>query len=355
MAMIRGPQAEWQRPLSTDDNYSLWMGMEVGCQVLGIEPERMLEVAGLAHLPKTNGEVFGTARQFFDAWNALVSLVERPDFITDLGVTIARGPVIPVFFAFTCAPDLETGIRRLARYKSLLGPTQARAYRQDGRLWIEYHSADPDHDIPSLLAALHLVYSCEATRLATARPVQPLAARLNGSTADRHAIAAHLGVMPEAAEISAIAYALEDARRPFVSANARLWEDFEKDLDRQHESQRNIASMRARVRASLLALFATGRSSAADVCRDLGLSRSSLQRALRAEDTTFQAVLDDTREDLAKRYLTKSNLQVAEIASLLAYRDPNSFTRSFRRWTGMAPNALREGDAGSDEATSNLH
>lgn len=326
--------------------------MEVGCKILGIEPERMLEAAGLAHLPRTQGEVFVSARQFFDAWDALVSLVERPNFITNLGVTIARGPVIPVFFAFTCAPDLETGIRRLARYKSLLGPTQARAYRQDEQLWIEYHSADPDHDIPSLLAALHLVYSCEATRLATARPVQPVAARLNGARADRHAIAAHLGVMPESADISAIAFSLEDARRPFISANARLWEDFEKDLDRQLESQRNKASMPARVRASLLELFAIGRSSAADVCRDLGLSRSSLQRALSAENTTFQAVLDDTREDLAKRYLTKSNLQVAEIASLLAYRDPNSFTRSFRRWTGLAPNALRE-DAAPADHTSN--
>jgi AraC-like DNA-binding protein len=47
---------------------------------------------------------------------------------------------------------------------------------------------------------------------------------------------------------------------------------------------------------------------------------------------------------MAIRYLTKTTLRADEIASILAYRDANSFSRSFRRWTGLSPVAFREAD-----------
>jgi AraC-like DNA-binding protein len=91
------------------------------------------------------------------------------------------------------------------------------------------------------------------------------------------------------------------------------------------------------------------------VAQALGISRSTLQRSLREEGTSYQAVLDATRRDMAIRYLTKTTLRADEIASVLAYRDANSFSRSFRRWTGQAPVAFREeaarskGQAGETE------
>jgi AraC-like DNA-binding protein len=76
----------------------------------------------------------------------------------------------------------------------------------------------------------------------------------------------------------------------------------------------------------------------------LGISRSTLQRRLREEGTSYQEVLDATRRDLAIRYLTKTTLRADEIANVLAYRDANSFSRSFRRWTGLSPLAFRQAD-----------
>lgn len=100
--------------------------------------------------------------------------------------------------------------------------------------------------------------------------------------------------------------------------------------------------MSAKVSSALLTQLPLGKADVVTVCQELSVSRSTLQRRLRDEDTTFQQILDTTRKDLALRYLTKSSLANEEISFLLAYSDPNSFFRSFRRWTGLSPSEVRE-------------
>jgi len=327
--------------VSTSETYSLAMGTDVCCRILGIDPASMLHAAGLTHLRAHGGKLRVSAAQFFEAWNALDSLSERPDFVTYLGVNIARGPVIPVFFALSCAPDLDTGLVRLSHFKSLLGPTRMHVYRDRDGLRVEYDSADASLEVPPSLGALHLVYSVEAARLATAHRVVPVSAAFKAPEDERRQIAGHLGVMPEYGHTATLTYSPEDSRRRFISENPDLWQDFEQDLRQQLAAQRSASSMAARVRATLMELFPTGRANAKDVCASLAVSRSTLQRGLRSEETTFQEVLDATRRELAIRYLTKSDLRILEIASMLGYRDANSFTRSFGRWTGRSPADFR--------------
>ncbi len=84
----------------------------------------------------------------------------------------------------------------------------------------------------------------------------------------------------------------------------------------------------------------------AHICGRLKLSRSTLLRRLGDEGVTFQSLLDETRKELAIRYLLKSELNNQQIAHLVGYRDPNAFQRAFRKWTGMTPQDLRSGQMG---------
>ena len=77
------------------------------------------------------------------------------------------------------------------------------------------------------------------------------------------------------------------------------------------------------------------------ICGRMKLSRSTLLRRLDDEGITFQSLLDETRKELAIRYLVKSDLTNQQIAHLVGYRDPNAFQRAFRKWTGMTPQDLR--------------
>ncbi|ARE84728.1 putative HTH-type transcriptional regulator [Roseovarius mucosus] len=328
--------------MDSPQTYSLFMGTDVSCRILGIDPQVMLETAGLANLAQDRSELRVTAGQYFDAWNTIARLSPRRDFVPYLGVAISRGPVIPVFFTLSCAPNLETGLTRLAQFKSLLGPTRMQVFKDGQLLRAEYDSVDIHSPMPPSLGALQLVCMLENIRGATAHFVCPVAAGFDGSEEERRQIASHLGIMPERSATTFVTFSPEDAKRRFISENPALWADVEADLKLQLAAQNDPLPAAARVRAALADLMLSGRTGAEDVAISLGISRSTLQRRLRQEKTSFQAELDATRRDIAIRYLTKTTLGVDAIALVLAYRDASSFSRSFRRWTGQAPGAFRQ-------------
>ena len=328
--------------MDNSQTYSLFMATDVACRILGVDPKVMLETAGLGGLALGKTEARVTAQQYFDCWNTMKVLSPRPDYVPYLGVAISRGPVIPVFFTLSCAPDMETGLMRLAQFKALLGPTVMRVFWDGGLLRLEFESVDARVPMPPSLGALQLVVAVENIRGATAHLMCPVAAGFDGSEEERRMIAGHLGIMPERSHAAYLAFSPEDAKRRFISENTSLWADIEADLKLQLLAQNERWPMADRVRGALVDLMPAGRTGAEDVAEVLGISRSTLQRRLREESTSYQAVLDATRRDMAIRYLTKTNLRADEIANVLAYRDANSFSRSFRRWTGKAPVAFRE-------------
>lgn len=85
--------------------------------------------------------------------------------------------------------------------------------------------------------------------------------------------------------------------------------------------------------------LAGGEPTAEAAARALGMSLRNLQRRLREEGTTYREALKGTREEMARAHLEERRTTVTEIAFLLGFSDPNSFSRAFRRWTGQSPRA----------------
>jgi AraC-like DNA-binding protein len=82
------------------------------------------------------------------------------------------------------------------------------------------------------------------------------------------------------------------------------------------------------------------------IAAELAMSGRQLQRVLQAEGTTYQALLDEARRDLALARLRLPGTTAAEVALLLGYSEAGAFTRAFRRWTGTTPGAYAAGAAG---------
>ena len=77
------------------------------------------------------------------------------------------------------------------------------------------------------------------------------------------------------------------------------------------------------------------------VAKRMGMSERTLQRRLRAQGTSFQALTERTRERLARQYLAMSDMPIYTVAEQLGYADASSFHRAFRRWSGHAPVEFR--------------
>lgn len=78
------------------------------------------------------------------------------------------------------------------------------------------------------------------------------------------------------------------------------------------------------------------------VAKQLFMSERTLRRRLKDEETSFQQVLDQVRYQLATEYLTNTQLPVTEVARLVGFSDATNFRRSFKRWSGTQPSALRQ-------------
>jgi AraC-like DNA-binding protein len=72
-----------------------------------------------------------------------------------------------------------------------------------------------------------------------------------------------------------------------------------------------------------------------------GMSARSFQRQLKEEGASFSDLLADTRRTETVKRLKERNLTIAAIASDLGYSDQATFTRAFRRWTGVRPSRFR--------------
>lgn len=68
------------------------------------------------------------------------------------------------------------------------------------------------------------------------------------------------------------------------------------------------------------------------------MSVRTLNRTLAAEGTTYRALLDQLRHELATRHLADDRISIAEVAFLLGF----SFYRAFKRWTGRTPVEFRQ-------------
>jgi AraC-like DNA-binding protein len=81
-----------------------------------------------------------------------------------------------------------------------------------------------------------------------------------------------------------------------------------------------------------------------DMAHRLGIPVRTLQRRLRESGLSYSGLVEQTRHELACRLLDKPDAKAATVARALGYSDPSSFSRAFRRWTGISPRAYRNRD-----------
>jgi AraC-like DNA-binding protein len=95
------------------------------------------------------------------------------------------------------------------------------------------------------------------------------------------------------------------------------------------------------VRRVINSLLPTRNCTAKTVAECMGYSLRTLQRKLQAENTSFQAQLDQVRRELAISCLEQPRYRLTDIGELLGFAELSVFSRTFKRWFGVTPSQWR--------------
>ena len=321
-------------------------GMVVGLQRQGKPVGPYLEEAGIdvALLDETSARV--TGEQYVTLFRLLVNRMED-DGLGFYSRALRPGSFRLIVQSALGAPTLEVGMRRIARTFSLLQDDVALVPVREGPLagWLLKFSGDalqqPQFMHEMLLRIYWLLLGwliarrLPAVRFDLAFEAPPYA----GSYRNVLPAPIHFGQPHSAFWIDA--KALDEPVRRDMKALQAFMTDVQWNIVLPRRKDDDLV---ARVRLLLQAAGPTwpGLAETADA---MHMSASTLQRHLAAEGTTFQALKDDLRRDLAISRLIASPVPLAQLASELGFSDSAAFQRAFKSWTGSPPGAYRRKSA----------
>ena len=319
---------------------SIALAITRAAQHYGVDCDKFFAKAGIDAEATKNPN----ARYPDPAINRLIELAaaetKDPAFGVTAGLYIAPTSLHALGFSLLASETLLAALQRLVRYFRIASDAtvfEIAKNKQDYTVSLEFLNFVPDERID-----LTLVLLLELCR-------NLLGSELRGSrlrlAADRACIIDALqdryGI-----EVEACAAAIElvfdriEAEKVLPTGNAELAYQNDKivaDYLARFDSNR----LSERVRAIFMDRMVTGKFSEEQIAQQLDLSLRSLQRRLRAERTSYQQLLDETRLELALQYINRTQLSVSQIAPLLGFSDSSNFNRAFKRWLGLPPSRYR--------------
>lgn len=135
---------------------------------------------------------------------------------------------------------------------------------------------------------------------------------------------------------------------PISEANAQLHRVLEDYL-----SNRSLAftdDYCGQIRDLIKQAMSTGDCSIERVANFLAVNKRTLQRQLKAHDTSYRDLLEEVRFDLARRYLRESNGSLSTLADMLCYSSLSALSTAFRHRFGVSPREWKQQQAHAEYA-----
>lgn len=208
---------------------------------------------------------------------------------------------------------------------------------QRGSFWLEDRRADPNA-FPELTESTLARFVCSVERQFGG---PPLAKAVEVTHRDPGYSADYERILRAPVRFSAQRNGLlidnAWAARNTGRSNRYVFGVFSQRAEALMKSLESVRTVRGRVESALIPILHTGKTDMARLARELGLSRPTLYRQLKAEGVSYLSLLDDLRHRMALHYLDGQKVSVSQTAYLVGFSDPSAFSKAFKRWTGASP------------------
>ncbi len=132
-----------------------------------------------------------------------------------------------------------------------------------------------------------------------------------------------------------------DLERSIPLADENLYKQFDRMLDAVMESESSEKPYTLVTKRMILNKLKASIPKINELAREQALSVRALQQHLKLEGTSYRQILQSSRKDLAIHYLSNSKQSMVNIAFLIGFADLASFSKNFKKWTGLSPTEYR--------------
>jgi AraC-like DNA-binding protein len=310
----------------------------------GVDADELLQRFELPPAIETHPDVEIELEKFNTLVDAIATKLGDPFFGIHVAVRYRRGAYQMVEFVFRNSPDLRGAMRRLARYGTLVNPTSAFSFRETGSTGALSHRFEGlGRHANEFTIALVYRTAREITREAWTPDAVWFA---HAAPADTSELASIFGTerirFGEGSNGLLVGRKALDAT--FTGADPALLRVLETEMARQAPtpamatSSQIVADTEHAVRMTL----ELGVPRIERIAQSLNISPRTLQRRLGDAGTSFQQIVEQTRERLARHLVERTELSSTQMAFLLGYANLTAYLRAFKRWTGNSPQAFRK-------------
>lgn len=275
-----------------------------------------------------------------ELWRRSAELTKDPEFGLKVGARVGPGDFFVLGHAWLASDTLHDGMQRLCRFINVLSTIGGHmCIRSHGDSYVLAETGDQRLVDPQQVAMdaghMALLRLCD---FVTPKKVRPLSVALRQPASASQVNYENFLECPVSfgAEVEVWTFASSDVEAPLsgavpdvADATDRIAETYIASLDE--------GAVAHDVRQALIQTLPSGHVDQETIAQRLYRSRSTLQRQLGAEGTSYREILESTRQALAEKYLQDGEYTQAQVAFMVGFSDQSNFARAFKRWTGMSP------------------
>ena len=241
---------------------------------------------------------------------------------------------IPSFFAALSSKNGLEGLKRLAKYKKLIGPVFLEIKEFEEIVQVQYFFEQREKELPRFAVLNEQLMLINLLNKGIGKRISPVS--VTSLFEYGELLTKEINATINKAKQNEVIFSMKDLKKPFLTANNIMVEYLEPQLKQklaEMESE-TFDTFTSRVQKKLFQLIPSGQFGLENVAEEFGISGRTLQRNLSAENTSFNQMVKDIQKIMTFNYLEAKELSIDEIAYLVGYTELSSFYRAFKKWTG---------------------
>ncbi|WP_315344942.1 AraC family transcriptional regulator [Leptotrichia wadei] len=294
--------------------------------------ENILEKAGISNILWKEEIQFSTEEYY-------LFLKEIDEVITDEQILVISNVdnlnmFIPSFFAALSSKNGLEGIKRLAKYKKLIGPVFLEIKEFEEIVQVQYFFEQREKELPRFAVLNEQLMLINLLNKGIGKRISPVS--VTSPFEYGELLTKEINAMINKAKQNEVIFSMKDLKKPFLTANNIMVEYLEPQLKQklaEMESE-TFETFASRVQKKLFQLIPSGCFGLENVAEEFGISARTVQRNLDVENIKFNQVVKNVQKIMTLNYLESKELSIEEIAYLVGYTETSSFYRAFKGWTG---------------------